>query len=402
MKIIHLSHSDRGGGAANACLRLSEALTEKGVESEVWVKVKQKESRNVVLIRSGLREKVTALFVKAIARIIGRALYQGEYISLSATRTGLADLVNSSNADIVHLHWIQAEMVSVEEIGRIKKPIVWTLHDNWPIIGCRHHPRSEEIVSGGWSRDDYRLCGIERFYINMKLKKWKATWVFVCPSKWMKANCERSEIGRKMKHYIIPHFVDREIFKCDVGKRGRRLMVGLVTSHGLREQGKISATLDGINKLVRESKGTLKIVGVDEKERRKLRKEGVLSVGKLQSEQEMAHFYNEVHILLCTSVVESFGLVALEAMACGCVVICRGETGMADIVENGVSGFACNTEEEQLKMIAYLASNRDRLLMMGERAVERAKLFDKTKIVEKHLAVYNELTSKQKEVCDDI
>ena len=38
------------------------------------------------------------------------------------------------------MHWIQGEMISIEEIGRIKKPIVWTMHDSWPFCGAEHHP----------------------------------------------------------------------------------------------------------------------------------------------------------------------------------------------------------------------------------------------------------------------
>ena len=45
-----------------------------------------------------------------------------------------------NNYDLINLHWIQGEMISIEEIGRIKKPIVWTLHDAWPFCGTEHFP----------------------------------------------------------------------------------------------------------------------------------------------------------------------------------------------------------------------------------------------------------------------
>ena len=37
--------------------------------------------------------------------------------------------INSSSADVIHLHWINSEMLSISDIGKIKKPIVWTIHD---------------------------------------------------------------------------------------------------------------------------------------------------------------------------------------------------------------------------------------------------------------------------------
>ena len=46
--------------------------------------------------------------------------------------------INDSDTDIVHLHWVQHEMLSIADIGRIKKPIVWTLHDMWAFCGAEH------------------------------------------------------------------------------------------------------------------------------------------------------------------------------------------------------------------------------------------------------------------------
>ena len=54
-------------------------------------------------------------------------------ISPSVLPSRWPDLINKSDADIVQLHWLCAEMMSVEDIGRIKKPVVWTLHDEWAI-----------------------------------------------------------------------------------------------------------------------------------------------------------------------------------------------------------------------------------------------------------------------------
>ena len=46
--------------------------------------------------------------------------------------------INSSDADIVNLHWVQHEMLSVSDISKIKKPLVWTLHDMWGFCGAEH------------------------------------------------------------------------------------------------------------------------------------------------------------------------------------------------------------------------------------------------------------------------
>src|SRR5690606_41352063 len=53
-------------------------------------------------------------------------------------------------ADIIHLHWVNFGLLSIDSIGdllKLGKPVVWTLHDMWPFTGGCHHSgdcRSEE------------------------------------------------------------------------------------------------------------------------------------------------------------------------------------------------------------------------------------------------------------------
>ena len=43
------------------------------------------------------------------------------------------------NADIVHLHWINAGMIKIEDLAKIRAPIVWSLHDMWAFTGGCHY-----------------------------------------------------------------------------------------------------------------------------------------------------------------------------------------------------------------------------------------------------------------------
>ena len=47
------------------------------------------------------------------------------------------------NPDIVNLHWINNEMISIEEICRISKPLVWTIVDMWPFSGSEHYNQNK-------------------------------------------------------------------------------------------------------------------------------------------------------------------------------------------------------------------------------------------------------------------
>ena len=49
--------------------------------------------------------------------------------------TNIHKKINKSNYDLINLHWVQGEFISIESIGKITKPIVWTLHDTWAFSG---------------------------------------------------------------------------------------------------------------------------------------------------------------------------------------------------------------------------------------------------------------------------
>ena len=56
--------------------------------------------------------------------------------------------INNSDVDIVNLHWIQFEMLSISDIVKIEKPIVWTLHDMWAFCGAEHYTNDERWKEG--------------------------------------------------------------------------------------------------------------------------------------------------------------------------------------------------------------------------------------------------------------
>src|SRR5690606_6073377 len=74
---------------------------------------------------------------KWILRMCGAA--STETLSANLFPTGLHRRVNAIKADIAHLHWMGSEMIRIEEVARIRAPIVWTLHDEWFNLGVEHY-----------------------------------------------------------------------------------------------------------------------------------------------------------------------------------------------------------------------------------------------------------------------
>ncbi|BAZ47937.1 glycosyl transferase, group 1 family protein [Nostoc sp. NIES-4103] len=92
-------------------------------------------------------------------------------------------------------------------------------------------------------------------------------------------------------------------------------------------------------------------------------------------QNQLRWFYSQCSIFCLASIEDGFGMVIPQAMACGLPVIHTTNTGGEDIVRDGVDGFSVPIRDvEALKeKITFLYENPDRLLEMGNHALEQAR-----------------------------
>ena len=91
--------------------------------------------------------------------------------------------------------------------------------------------------------------------------------------------------------------------------------------------------------------------------------------GDRLTEKELVRIYNESILTLCTSRLETFGLVPLESMACGTPVIATKVGGHRETVEDGKTGFLVDFDPKEIsKKILYMIKNKSRTAEMGENA----------------------------------
>jgi len=101
--------------------------------------------------------------------------------------------------------------------------------------------------------------------------------------------------------------------------------------------------------------------------------------------------YQNADALLFPSRMEGFGLVALEAMACGLPVIASNNSSIPEVVENRRTGILCDTGkvESFIDACLTLRSNPTLLSEYGKNARERAvQLFSEERIVKKYIELY--------------
>jgi glycosyltransferase involved in cell wall biosynthesis len=71
---------------------------------------------------------------------------------------------------------------------------------------------------------------------------------------------------------------------------------------------------------------------------------------------------------------EAFGRIVVEAMACGVPVVCERDSGAAEYIEHGETGFLVETDQEAIDAVLMLRADpalRTRIASAARRAVEQ-------------------------------
>ena len=123
----------------------------------------------------------------------------------------------------------------------------------------------------------------------------------------------------------------------------------------------------------------------------------MIALGRLHGSAALVRAYQQSDALLFPTRVEGFGLVALEAMACGVPVIATDCCALPEIVENGVSGILCPRDDLNAFVAAAQRLRNEPHLChsMSLAARHRAEtVFTPASTVNRYLEIYRQLAGK--------
>lgn len=124
-----------------------------------------------------------------------------------------------------------------------------------------------------------------------------------------------------------------------------------------------------------------------------------LTVGKMvvflgkRGQDTLPYYYSAAEVVVMPSHYESFGMVALEAMACGTPVIASQVGGLAFLVQDGVTGYTVPAEDHVAlcEKLTGLLGEESLRQEMGRNAAAYAQNYDWEKIAQQIVEVYMEL-----------
>jgi glycosyltransferase involved in cell wall biosynthesis len=353
-KILHLSTYDDFGGAARAAFRILESQIENGIDSMMLTLVKKSKHAHISTpVHSDIKIKLKLVhdyldYYRNYSAEKNKNLFSDGNIS-----AGLIDEINSSDCNIVHLHWI-SYMLSIEDIGKINKPVVWTLHDMWPFCGREHYMEENDlqIYMNNKIEVQNHNQNINVDTWKRKLKYWNSEkFSIVCPSKWLAELSKKSTLFKPSKTYVIPYPVDTNYWKPYLREAARRSL-GLPLQKKLilfSAQNALSNKIKGWELLLISLKTfdkqypntsiELIIIGDEKNEEANSCPYKIHWLGKINDDNELLKIYASSDVAVVPSKMEAFSQVTVEAQSCGIPVIAFNVSGPSEIVLHKKTGW---------------------------------------------------------------
>ena len=413
MDVCHINAFDLRGGAARAAYRVHKALLkyqkDLNINSKMRVLHKSGDDITVVGGRPQGTSKIWTNIVPYLNRLT-RLGYKTDNPIIHSTawfKTGLGKELNlhykKNMQEIINLHWLGDLTISIKEIGKIKQPLVWTLHDQWAFCGAEHYENiysENQDLLGKRYIDGYlnsnrpineKGLDINKMVWKNKKKYFKNPINMVCGSEWLADCVKKSALMRSWPVEVIPVPIDLDIY-YPMDKALARKILNLPIDKplilfgaigGLKDPRKGTDLLFKALNIIKEkeiqnnyfSKLEILIFGESDQKRAESKLFPTHYLGHLYDDISLRILYSAADLLIVPSRLEALGLTGIEAHACGTPVVAFNYGGPIDVIENKVTGALANPFDSYslAAEIKWVLENKSRNIELGINARKRAE-----------------------------
>ncbi len=416
LSVCVVSYADAGGGAFVAAHRLHRALLDGGLTSRMRV-VEKRTDDTTVVAQQGIVGRMLARarysFAARAARTLGPK--DGTYRTLAMFPTRLRRELDSGPEDVLHLHWIGGEMLSVKQIARLDKPVVWTLHDEWAMRGAEHiaiWPDAERWRRGYVVDSDTirsRGLDLDRWVWSRKRIAWNKPMTAVCPSRWLANRAASSLLLRDWRIEVIPNPIDTDTWRPRP-KAEARARLKLPADEPLVVFGAIGGTSDK-NKGADLLKTALERLAAGRKRPFRL---GIFGqsfpepgehwpvpatyFGYIKGTEHLMDVYAAADVVVVPSRFENLPNIAVEAQCCGRPVVAFATGGLPECVSDGSTGYLAppfDTSQLAAGIARIIDDPTHRQMLGGAARSHSEQRFSARRLVPRFSSLYRELLEVQ-------
>ena len=417
MRVLIVNTSERIGGAAIAAGRLVEALKNNGIKAKMLVREKQTDRLSVIGLNKNWWKVWQFIWERILIWKENRFKKHNLFaVDIANTGTDITVLPEFQAADIIHLHWINQGMLSLNDIRKILlsgKPVVWTMHDMWPCTGICHHARECDkyhqechhcpyIYKGGGKKD----------LSNQVFKKKKEIYqlapvTFVTCSRWLKERASQSALLKGHTIVDIPNPISTGLFKPQNALAARNKME-LPTDKKLILFGSVKVTdkRKGIDyfiescKLLAEKYPEMKeelgvvVYGNNSEYLKPLIPFQVYALDYISNEKDLVNIYNAVDLYVTPSLEENLPTTIMEAMACGVPCVGFNVGGIPEMIDHLHNGYVAEykSAEDLANGIIWTLSESEYQSLSEEACRKAVSNYSESIVAKKYIDIYNKIT----------
>ena len=247
------------------------------------------------------------------------------------------------------------------------------------------------------------LTDFKYSFLKAKMKKvYKSASLVLPRSIWLKNKIENIIPDVKGKTELIFSGVESSVF-IDEEKINKKAENFYALPYKILSAGSLIKRKNFANliKAVSETEGaTLDIAGSGKEEKRLknltkslFAQEKIKFLGQL-SKEEIYSLMESSPVFILPSENETFGMVYLEAMAKGCIVVCSRDFGLSGVIENNKNGFLCGTKKEEILKSLQEIKNLKNPENIMKNALLTAKAMEKNKMSQNYLNLIQKILFK--------
>lgn len=417
MKVLLINTAERTGGAAIACNRLMEALNKHGVKARMLVRDKQSQHLCVTALEHRLRNRWRFAWERFVIWTANRFSRHNLFaVDIANTGTDITSLPEFQEADVIHLHWINQGMLSLDNLHKILasgKPVVWTMHDFWPCTGICHYPYECEAF-----QTECQCCPklahpgrndlSHRVFLRKQRLLQQTSPSFVAVSHWLAAQAAQSTLLKQKPISVIHNVLSAHEFSLYDRTESRTLLQlparKFIIAFGAA---RIDNPIKGFDRLTEAIRTLIRRGSFVADELHlvlfgaiKHREETCAQIpvsytllGLTDSNDTLSRIYSAADVTVSASAYETFGQTLAEAQVCGCLPVSFGNSGQQDIICHGRNGYLAHypSTDSLADGIEWALRRRDEALPPKQLREEALKRFSEAVIARQYTELYTSL-----------
>lgn len=317
--------------------------------------------------------------------------YEFEGVPVSVRSDAMREAILSFDPDVLFVHAPLTGALShgpdmlrvTSEVGARGIPTPTWLHGYEAISRRKYYPSPVEVefrengVKSGlmtagnqvvrWAKNRYQLREMKAFLETQDERGYPTVFV----SEWLRDAVADSVGYEPTNAHVIPNPIDEDLFEYTERQPEDVTEMLSIRSFGSRKYAN-DVSIRAVGKLER---GHLDLYGQGRLLDRCRRLSDSLDANvtfhpRFLSQPEIASLHDEYGIYLSPSRTDAQGVSMCEAMASGLPVVTSPIGGIPEFVEDGETGFLCETPDDIATRITYLQDNPDEMVAMGRQAAQ--------------------------------